>query len=80
MQLYSSQEATVKSLLKHLQGSTNLIFACSDFGACKVFPCAFVHTELRVHKTVTEGTNLQGLIYNLLIVIIVSIYFVISLL
>ena len=37
-------------ILNVLQGLTNLIFACFDFRACKMF-C--VHIRVGVHKTMT---------------------------
>ena len=47
-----------------LQGSTNLIFACTDFRARNGSVRTFVHAKLRLHKTVTVGANLHRLIYN----------------
>ena len=52
-----------------IQGLTNLIYACTDFREQKMIRALFVHTKLRVHITVTVGTNLHRLIYNLLIAI-----------
>ena len=63
---------------KKLQGSTNLIFKFTDFGVLEmVFLRTFMHTKLRVHKTVTVGANLHCLIYNVLIDIVFPVYFTI---
>ena len=44
-------------------------FSCRQNGLARTF----VHAKLRVHKIVTVGANLHGLIYNLLIAIVFSI-------
>ena len=61
-----------------LQGSTNLIFACTDFRARNGSVRTFMHAKLRLHKTVTVGANLRRLIYNLLIAIIFSRHILLS--
>ena len=46
------------------QGSTNLIFACTDFRACKMVRRARLCTQNYVYIIVKMGTNLHCLIYN----------------
>ena len=66
------------SILKtfsHHQGSTNLIFAWTDFHAHKmVLRVRSATKKLRVHKTVTAGTTLYHLIYDVLTDIIFPIF------
>lgn len=57
------------------QGSTNLIFAFTDFTTRKM---VLNYAELRVHETVIVGANLHHLIYNMLIDIVFPICFAIS--
>ena len=65
------------SILKtfhHYQGSTNLIFACTDFHARKMVRKMFSHKKLCVHRTVTVGTNIYHLIYDVLTDIVFPIF------
>ena len=56
------------------QGSTNLIFACSDFRARKMVLLAHSCTQICDCKTVTLGANLYRLIYNLVTAIVLSLH------
>ena len=60
------------------QGSTNLIFAGTDFRAHKWFCTHDRIREIMCAKAVTVGANLHRSIYNLLIAIVFPIYFAIS--
>ena len=60
------------------QGSTNVIFACTDFRARNGSVYIFVHVKWWVHKTMMVGANLHHLIYNLLIATIFSRHFLLS--
>ena len=49
-----------------LQGSTNLVFTCTQNSSARTF----VHAKFRVHKAVIVGAYLHRLIYNVLIDIV----------
>ena len=60
----------------HMQGSTNLIFACTDFHARRIVSRARLCTQIYVCiKKSLLGANLYRLIYNVLIDIINFIFY-----
>ena len=52
------------------QGSTALIFGCTDFHAHKMVLHTFVQGKLCVDKTLMLDPNLHHLIYNLLVAMV----------
>ena len=61
-----------------VQGSTNLIFTCTDFCAHKMVSRARSCTQNYVCIKSHVGTNLHGLVYNVLLNIVFPIYYAIS--
>ena len=61
-----------------IQGSTTLIFTCTDFHARKMVSYARLCTQNYVYINSHMGANLHRLVYNVLLDIVLPSYFAIS--